>query len=371
MDVAAHTCRLVHDAGEWPALRMHWQRLLAATPQATPWQSYEFLHEWWLAMSGERRLCLFVVMSGAEPCLILPLQISCSTMLGLRLRLLEPIGMPDDINRPRLGIGPPNAAALHCALESIWAQRAHWDAIRLDEHVSDDPELQALREFAGEHGLRYRQIALHPCPYLDLRRSWPEFLGSRGDRLRKNLRASRRKLEAQGAVRLAVHAAPAEFPAAFDRLMDIHARSWKQAERVGLCQSRAYHDFYRRFALGMAERGAARILLLYCGDVPVAGTIAFLDAGTYYSAQIAFDDRYAAASPGTLLESMELERLMDEQAFREFDFLGAALSNKLRWTDTMRDTCRALLLRKGWRNRVIDAYYFALKPRIRRWRGKR
>ena len=366
MDAAAPpVCRLVQDPAEWPALRAHWQRLHAATPQATPWQSYEFLHEWWLAMAGDRRLCLVVVMSGGEPCLILPLQISRTQMLGLRLRLLEPLGMPDDINRPRMAIGPPDAPALHCALEAIWSMRAQWDAIRLDEHENDDPELVALREFAGKQGLRYREAPLHPCPYLDLRRSWPEFLESRGDRLRRNLRAAQRKLVARGAVRLAAHSSPAEFPAAFDRLMDIHLRSWKHMERVGLCQSAQYREFYRRFALDMAARGAARILLLYCGDVAVAGTIAFTDAGVYYSAQIAHDDSYSAASPGTLLESMELERLLGEGGFREFDFLGAALNNKLRWTDTVRETSRVLLFRKGWRNLLIDTYYFTVKPRLK------
>lgn len=370
MDAAASlNCQLVQDPGEWPALRVHWERLVAATPQATPWQSYEFLHDWWLAMAGDRSLCLFVVMSAGEPCLILPLQISRAEMLGLRLRLLEPVGMPDDINRPRLAIGPADAAALRCALESIWAQRAQWDAIRIDEHISDDPELQALREFAAENGLRYRQAALHLCPYLDLQRSWPEFLESRGDRLRRNLRASQRKLAAQGALRLAAHSSPEEFSVAFDRLMDVHLRSWKLAERVGLCQSPQYRDFYRRFALGMAARGAARILLLYCGDVPVAGTIAFTDAGTYYSAQIAHDDRFSPASPGTLLESMELERLLNEGAFREFDFLGAALNNKMRWTDTARETCRVLVFRTGWRNLLIDTYYFFIKPRLKALAG--
>jgi hypothetical protein len=62
---------------------------------------------------------------------------------------------------------------------------------------------------------------------------------------------------------------------------------------------------------------------------------------------------------------MELERLLNEGGFREFDCLGAALNNKLRWTDTARNTCRALLFRKSWRNLVIDTYYFTVKPRLK------
>ena len=62
---------------------------------------------------------------------------------------------------------------------------------------------------------------------------------------------------------------------------------------------------------------------------------------------------------------MELERLLNEGGFTEFDFLGAALNNKLRWTDTVRETCRVFLFRKGWRNLLIDTYYFSVKPRLK------
>ena len=61
----------------------------------------------------------------------------------------------------------------------------------------------------------------------------------------------------------------------------------------------------------------------------------------------------------------ELERLLNEGRFSEFDCLGAALNNKLRWTDTVRNTCRVLLFHNGWRNLLIDSYYFRVKPRLK------
>ena len=42
-------------------------------------------------------------------------------------------------------------------------------------------------------------------PYLDLRQPWADYFKSRSQKLRKNLKASRRKLESQGEVRLAEH----------------------------------------------------------------------------------------------------------------------------------------------------------------------
>lgn len=360
------TSRIIRDVSRWRQLEPHWDRLLEATPQATPWQSWEYLHAWWQHLAGDRQLWLVVVERGGIPCLILPLQIGSIHLLGLTCKVLEPIGMPDDINRPRLGIGPPDGGALQCALEAIWCQRRDWDVLRLDEKCADDPEVDAVRQFAASRRLLLRIQPLHPCPYLNLKQYWPDYLNARGRRLAKNLRASRRRLEAMGPIRMDKAASPMAVDQAFGVLLAIQSRSWKHQAGIGLSASAEYRNFVRRFIGRMARRSAARVLILYCGDKPIAGTIAVTDRDTYYSAHIVHDRDYDQASPGTLLESMEIEQLMQEKRFTSYDFLGAALNNKRRWTDDALATCRILLLRPTPANRVMDAYLFGIKPRIRR-----
>lgn len=64
------------------------------------------------------------------------------------------------------------------------------------------------------------------------------------------------------------------------------------------------------------------------GSRPIAATLALLEGSTYYSAHIAHDNEFARYSPGTLLESIELEDLMRERRFHTYDFLAGALQNK-------------------------------------------
>jgi CelD/BcsL family acetyltransferase involved in cellulose biosynthesis len=367
---SAPQARLITTVEQWHELAPVWARLVQATPGATPWQSWCALEAWWRNLAGGRRLRVVVVERGGRPCMVLPLQLSRVSLSGLRLRLLEPIGMPDDINRPSLALGPPDTRALDCALELLWRSRGEWDGLRIDEKSAADPEISRLRVFADGHGLRLHLAPLHPCPWLELGQPWDEYRRSRGHRLGKNLRAARRRLEAAGPLRLQRASAADEVAAALEVLLEVQARSWKHTAGIGLSQSDEYRRYMRDFVLGMAAAGAARVLILYCGDRPVAATLAFTDETTYYSAQIAHDQAYDRMSPGTLLESLELEALMRDGEFRRYDFLGAALNNKRRWTDQLDMTWRVLLLRNtpaGW---AAGSWYSVLKPMLRGWRAR-
>ncbi len=158
---------------------------------------------------------------------------------------------------------------------------------------------------------------------------------------------------------------PNEIREAYAILLDLNQRSWKRHAKVEHGQSEAYRRFHMGWLLAMAAQGRARVLVLWCADTPVAATVAMMDAHTYYSAQIVHDAAYGDCSPGTLLESLELEGLMRERRFATYDMLGSFLSNKLRWTDASHWTTHVFVTRRGLRTWLFDAYYFRLKPRLR------
>ncbi len=358
-------CRVITTLEEWFSLEPAWDGLLRASPDSTPWQSFAFLTRWWRHLSRGMPLRIFVVERAGTPCLALPMQISrWNGLPGAAVRLLEPIGMVMDVNRPRLGLGPFEPAAYRCAFETIW-QHDDWHAIRVDEKPWDDPEMALLRDYGLERSCVFRQIFSHLVPYLDLRQSWPQFMQGRSAKLRKNLKAARSRLEQRGTVCLRAYATEAEIAEAFEIVLRLHARSWKHKQKVEHSRSRGYPAFFAEWVRHMASRGQCRILALFCGPEPVAATIAFTDGDTYHSAQIVHDARFAACSPGTLLESMELELLMQEQRFATYDMLGSFLSNKLRWTDTAMKSAHVLILRRRLRTFLMDGFYFFLKPYLR------
>jgi CelD/BcsL family acetyltransferase involved in cellulose biosynthesis len=208
----------------------------------------------------------------------------------------------------------------------------------------------------------FRQSFSHLCPYLDLNQSWDSYLQSRSSKLRKNLRASRKRLESLGPTELRIFESTHDIDTGLAIVRDLHKRSWKHVKKIEHSKSDAYERFYGAWIKSQAQLGRARVLALFSGSRPVAATIALLNGTTYHSAQIVHDAEYAHCSPGTLLESLELEGLMHEQRFTTFDFMGSFLNNKLRWTNTATPTSHVFLMRKNLRNAIIDGYYFYLKP---------
>jgi CelD/BcsL family acetyltransferase involved in cellulose biosynthesis len=356
-------CRVLTEESAWDIIREDWERLYAITPGATPWQSWDFQSRWWRYMRGSRQLRIVIVTHDDTACLILPLQLTIQT--AFRLRVLEPIGMPDDINRPRLGIGPFDLSALHAGLQALWNRPVEWDGLRIDEKTLPDDEVSVLREAAKSRAATIRCVPFHPCPFLTLPVSWNVYLAERGTRLAKNLRSSRRAIEARGALSSEQFDDAAGVVRAYDVLVELHRRSWKHDAKIGLSQSEHYQTFYRDFVVRMAQLGRARAWILSCDGVTVAATLAFHDKATYYSTQIAHDQAFAKASPGTLLESIELEKLISEGRFQTYDFLGGALNNKRRWTDSALQTHRAWLIRRSVRGRLFSIFTFRIKPLLK------
>ena len=361
------TTEVLRDTSAVEAIAATWRALAAQSPPLSPWQHWDFIGPWLRHATAPShpapvRPRVILVRRGAHPCLLLPLQLSTAGIGGMRW--LEPIGMPDNIHRPRLGIGAPDRDAYGAGMRAIAGLWGEADGLRVDEMTADDAELHWLRELGTELGWRFRSAALHACPYLALPGDWPAYLRSRSAKLRKNLTAGRRRLAEVGPLQLVRYDTPDQLQEGLNHLYAVTARSWKAAAEIGLGASPAYREFFREFTMKMAQRGGARAYALFAGPRAIAVTLAFIEGDTYYSTQIAHDAEFDACSPGTLLESMEMEALIHEGRFKLFDFLGAALSNKRRWTDTMLATDRVMWLSGTLRARLFDLAYFGIKPRL-------
>jgi len=368
-DMSNLTTRIVTDVAGWEQLSPYWDPLLNASHDSTPWQNWDYLTHWWKHLGKTKKLRIVVVERGGEPVMIFPLQLGPENMIGLNTRILEPIAMLWDVNRPRFAIGAPDDDAFRAGLDAILGFKKEWDTLRVEELPIDDAQSRALDVFAAQNGFRFRYAQSSVVPFIKVDCSWQDFLKTRGSKMKKNLRASLRKLEAMAPVTLTSHESPEEVYEAYKITLALHAKSWKRKKKVGLSLSKDFEAFFSGFLDGMARRGQTRILVLRAGDKPVAATIAFTHLDTYFSTEIVHDAAYAACSPGTLLESFELERVMNERQYANYDFLGRFLSNKQRWTDQARITHRIYIFRPSLTNWLLDLHYFRAKPAIKRmWR---
>lgn len=352
--MSALRARVLTDPAQWRALHPAWDRLLATVPGKTPLQSARLLDAWWRHHGAERDLYVVLVERRGDPVGFVPLQRRTGRRLGRRHRVLELLGMPNELLRPALVIAPDPAACLPVALRALDAHGADWDALDLEELVLSEQERQILDGFArpGLSGIRVERRPFHPCPYLRLDRSFDAYCAGLGRSMRRKIRYLRNKLARAGKVEVRPYESPEAVERGLDTFVEIESRSWKREAGVGVGASPASRGFYRELLRDHAETGQAHVLILWLDDAPIAGTFAISADRTYYAMQIAHDRAFAPFSPGTVLESFELEGLMGDARFARYEFFGGALANKTRWTNDQVETERVRIERTSLHARV-------------------
>ena len=102
-----------------------------------------------------------------------------------------------------------------------------------------------------------------------------------------------------GAVRRADQ--PDEIRHAIETFLTLEASGWKGRERTAMVIDRYRAAFAREAVHLLAERDLCRIHTLVLNNHALAALVVFVEAGVAYTWKTAYDENYAAFSPGTLL----------------------------------------------------------------------
>jgi len=103
----------------------------------------------------------------------------------------------------------------------------------------------------------------------------------------------------------------------------------------------------------LARRGLVRGWLLFLSGRPIAYLYAPAEGETLIYAHLGYDPDFAELSPGTVLQLEAMRQLMDERAFRLFDFTEGDSEHKRRFATGGVDCVDLLLLRPTLGNLAV------------------
>ncbi|MCR4265537.1 GNAT family N-acetyltransferase [Nitratireductor sp. ZSWI3] len=135
---------------------------------------------------------------------------------------------------------------------------------------------------SGEDGDTYLKAALRQHHYREFRRL-------------------KRRLAEQGALDHRIARTPEEIRHGAEAFLTLEAAGWKGRARTAMATDRYRAAFAREAVHRLAERDMCRIHTLALDDKIVACLIVFVENGTAYTWKTAYNEDYAAYSPGTLL----------------------------------------------------------------------
>jgi hypothetical protein len=182
--------------------------------------------------------------------------------------------------------------------------------------------------------------------------------------MRSNVKRMRRHIASFGETTIrTVNSWPA-LETALNLHCEIEERSWKAQANLGIADDKSHYFFYQGLAKAFGQHHSFEVRILECGGKPLASTFGIRRDNVFQSLKIAHDKDYDKLSPGTALESYELEDLFKQKVSR-YEFMGSFLANKLRWTSTAYETVNIHIYRRQPRLALFYFIFFVLKRRLK------
>lgn len=174
--------------------------------------------------------------------------------------------------------------------------------LMLPEMRLDGPVASVLKTVAETSGLPLLTVGQTERPFLESTLDGDAYLkNSLSTHHLGEYRRLRRRLAEQGKLEHHVARGPDEIRPAIETFLAIEAAGWKGRKRTAMAADRYRAAFAREAVHGLAEQDICRIHSLTLDGKPIASLIVFIEAGVAYTWKTAYDEDYAAFSPGVLL----------------------------------------------------------------------
>lgn len=367
------TVRWVRDQAGFEALQADWNRLCAATPQATVFQRHEWFSAAWQWQCHSHVLAIVVIEAAGVPIGIAPL--ACTRVSAGRylpaVRVLEFVQVPDSQCCELLAAVPDLPAVATALAGALVKAPSQWDELRLRLLAADSPTTAALASALATAGLRPARQATGSNPLIDLRGTWQDYYAGRSRRLKKGNNLIANHLQKAGTVELQ-HCAGVMGTAQADRLLDtltaVSAKSWKQRTGNTLDQA-GPKAFFAALTRTAAAQGWLSVWLLRLNDQVIATEYHLRFGGCVHALRSDFDPAYEALSPGTYLNWKVLEASF-ACGQRQYFFGPGDNPYKQRWSQDGLALCTLRAWSRSGRGRLRHLWHQRLRPWGKRLLGR-
>lgn len=166
----------------------------------------------------------------------------------------------------------------------------------------DGAAASMLKSVADSRGLPLETTGRFDRPFLDSRLDGETYLKNALSKHHYGeYRRLKRRLSDQGELVHRVARGPEDIRLAIEAFLSLEAAGWKGRERTAMAMDRFRAAFAREAVYGLAEQDLCRIHTLTLGGKLIASLIVFVEAGVAYTWKTAYDENFAAFSPGALL----------------------------------------------------------------------
>lgn len=172
----------------------------------------------------------------------------------------------------------------------------------LPEVRIDGPVATMLTSIADARGLPIEITSRLQRPFLESTLDGEAYLkASLRSHHYREFRRMKRRLAEKGPLEHVVARSQEDIRNGLEAFLTLEASGWKGRQRTAMAVDRFRAAFAREAVHRLAEQDMCRVHLLTLNGEAIASLIVFVEAGMAYTWKTAYDETYAAFSPGTLL----------------------------------------------------------------------
>ena len=222
--------------------------------------------------------------------------------------------------------------ALASLAAAIAAERPRWDVLDLHPLDPDDPSVDALLQALRAAGMATQRYFCFQNWYLDVAgRCYDDYAAGLPSRLKNTLKRKGRQLDKSGRARFEIVIGGGRLDSAIAAYEQIYAASWKSPEPSP--------DFMPGLMRLCADQGWLRLGIATVDGEPAAAQLWIVCAGVASIYKLAYDEKFASLSIGSLLTERLMRYVIDVDRVREVDYLTGDDAYKRDWMSNSRPRC--------------------------------
>lgn len=346
------------------ALADAWNDLLEEAGGGTPFLT----HEWFqccVHAYPSPALHVLVARDGSRLVGIAPLWRFRGPIRSLDLRQIGFITCPDTAMTDILTVPGRTDEILAALLGHLRSSRVvAWDVLALQQWPAESGGIRALRSLLERERIPHFISRTSLVPRVRVQGTWEEYWASRPPLFRKSRRGIVNRMSRSQASRVRLIRAD-ESGEAFQAVLSISRRSWKEAKGLAISSRPATVEFFRRLTEIAGRKGWLFLWILEMDGVPVAMEYDLMQEGVVYALRADIDEAYKVHSPGAYLE-YHLVKHIFEEGYSEYNTGPGVNPYKLRWADDVSENLTIHVCNGSWRGRLTHAVEGTLAPAWRR-----
>ena len=159
--------------------------------------------------------------------------------------------------------------------------------------------------------------------------NWDQYLQTRTKKMRSNIKRMEKKFaDAQGRIEFVTAEGPS-LDTAIAAYEQVYNSSWKQPE--------PFPEFVPGLIRLACAAGWLRLGVAYMGEIPVAAQLWLVCHGKAFIYKVAYDEKFAGFSPGTVLTAYLLRYVLENESISEVDYLVGDDPYKKTWMSHRRE----------------------------------